>query len=211
MQQQIAEALERDGFFHARALVPAEYLSLAVSLGEVVAVDEIELRPGVRSYACSPGAVPFHTDHPAVAIAAWYCVREDLVDGASLLVDSQPLIRALSARQVTSLESLRLAFPPLAAGHAAGAAPVLVPRADRHGVYYPPIVRPEQPEPEAEAALQELAERVREVGLAEQIRIRLKVTDALFIDNRRMLHGRGALRQNSPRLLRRAWIQSGPT
>jgi hypothetical protein len=209
VQQQVADALERDGFFHARALAPAAYLSLAASLGEVVAIDEIELRRGVGSYACSRGSVPFHTDHPAVAIAAWYCVRQDPVDGASLLVDSQPLIRALSSRQVTSLESLRLAFPPLASGHAPGAAPVLVLRADRHEIYYPPIVRPEQPGPEALAALQALVERVREVGPSDQIRIPLDVNDALFVDNRRMLHGRGPLQPDSPRLLQRTWIRSG--
>lgn len=207
MQQQVASALRRDGFFHARALGPAEYLSLAASLGEVVAVDEIELRPGVGSYACSPGSVPFHTDHPAVAIAAWHCVRRDPIDGASLLVDSRPLIRALSPQQVTSLENLRLAFPPLAAGHVAGAAPVLVPHADHHEVYYPPIVRPDQPGPEALVALQALWERVCEVRPSAQIRIRLDVKDALFVDNRRMLHGRGPLARNSPRLLQRTWIR----
>jgi hypothetical protein len=209
MQQQVADALQRDGFFHARALAPAEYLAVSASLGEVVAVDDVELRPGVGSYACSPGSVPFHTDHPAIAIAAWCCIRQDPVDGASLLLDSQPLIRALSPRHVTSLESLRLAFPPLAVGHAAGAAPVLVQRADRHEVYYPPIVRPDQPGLEALAALQTLVERVREVGPSAQIQIRLDVNDALFVDNRRMLHGRGPLRPDSPRLLRRVWMRRG--
>jgi alpha-ketoglutarate-dependent taurine dioxygenase len=84
-----------------------------------------------------------------------------------------------------------------------------VPRDDHHEVYYPPIVRPEQPGPEGLAALQELVERVREVGPSEQIRIRLDVKDALFIDNRRTLHGRGPLRPDSPRLLQRVWIRRG--
>lgn len=210
MQQEVADALRRDGFFHARGIGPDEYIALAASLGEVVAVEDIELRPGVGSYACSPGPVPFHTDHPAVTTAAWYCVRQDLVDGASLLVDAQRLIGKLSLEQIALLERLHLAFPPLSVGCRPGAAPVLMPRADGHGVYYPPVVRPEEPEPEALVALQDLAERVREIGPTEQIRIRLAVKDALFVDNGRMLHGRGPLPQNSPRLLRRAWIQRGP-
>ncbi|KYF96111.1 hypothetical protein BE20_04465 [Sorangium cellulosum] len=210
MQQEVADALRRDGFFHARGIGPDEYLALAASLGELVAVEEIELRPGVGSYACSPGPVPFHTDHPAVTTAAWYCVRQDPVDGASLLVDAQRLIGKLSLEQITLLERLHLAFPPLLAGHPPGAAPVLVPRSDGYGVYYPPVVRPEEPEPGALVVLQELTERVREVSPTEQIRIRLAVSDALFVDNRRMLHGRGPLRPNSPRLLRRAWIQREP-
>jgi hypothetical protein len=210
MQQEVADALRRDGFFHARAIRQDEYIALAASLGEVVAVEEIELRPGVGSYACSPGPVPFHTDHPAVTSAAWYCLRQDPVDGASLLIDSQQLIGKLSLEQIALLERLRLAFPPLVAGHPPGAAPVLMPRSDGYGVYYPPIVRPQGPEPAALDALQELAEQVREVGPTLQIRIRLEVNDALFVDNRRMLHGRGSLRPNSPRLLRRAWIRREP-
>jgi len=205
MQQEVADAIRRDGFFHARGIGQDEYIALAASLGEVVAVEEIELRPGVGSYACSPGPVPFHTDHPAVTSAAWYCLRQDPVDGASLLVDAQRLIGKLSLEQTALLERLRLAFPPLVAGHPPGAAPVLMPW------YYPPVVRPEEPEPAALDALRELAEKIREVGPNVQIRIRLQVTDALFIDNRRMLHGRGPLRPNSPRLLRRAWIRREST
>lgn len=210
MQQEVADALRRDGFFYARGIGSDEYVALAASLGEVVAVEEIELRPGVGSYACSPGPVPFHTDHPAVTTAAWYCVRQDPIDGASLLVDAQRLIEGLSSEQIALLERLRLAFPPLVAGYPPGAAPVLVLRSDRYGIYYPPVVRPDEPEPRALVALQELVDRVREIGPTEQIRIRLEVNDALFVDNRRMLHGRGSLAQNSPRLLRRAWIQRGP-
>jgi len=210
MQQEVADALRRDGFFYARGIGPDEYLALAASLGEVVAVEDIELRPGVGSYACSPGPVPLHTDHPAVTTAAWYCVRQDPVDGASLLVDVQRLVTKLNPEQIALLERLRLAFPPLIAGHRPGAAPVLMPPSEGYGVYYPPVVRPEEPEPGALVALQELAEKVREVGPTDQIRIRLEVNDALFVDNRRMLHGRGPLRPSSPRLLRRAWIQHGP-
>jgi hypothetical protein len=210
MQQEVADALRRDGFFHARGIGPDEYLALTASLGEVVAVEEIELRPGVGSYACSPGPVPFHTDHPAVTTAAWYCVRQDPVDGASLLVDARRLIGKRTSEQIALLKRLRLAFPPLVAGHPPGAAPVLVPRSDGYGIYYPPLVRPEEPEPGALVALQELAERVCEIDPTEQIRIRLEVNDALFVDNRRMLHGRGRLRPNSTRLLRRVWIQRGP-
>lgn len=210
MQQEVADALRRDGFFHARGIGQDEYLALAASLGEVVAVEEIELRPGVGSYACSSGPVPFHTDHPAVTSAAWYCVRQDPVDGASLLVDSQRLIGKLSLEQNALLERLRLAFPPLIAGHSPGAAPVLMQRSDGYEVYYPPVMRPEEPEPAALVALQELAAKVREFGPAVQIRIRLEVNDALFVDNRRMLHGRGPLQPNSPRLLQRAWIRREP-
>jgi hypothetical protein len=208
MQQEVADALRRDGFFHVRGIGPDEYLALAASLGDVVAVEEIELRPGVGSYACSPGPVPFHTDHPAVTTAAWHCVRQDHVDGASLLVDAQRLVGKLNPEQIALLERLRLGFPPLLAGHRPGAAPVLMPRSDGYGIYYPPVVRPDEPEPGALVALQALAEKVREVGPTEQIQIRLEVH---FVDNnRRMLHGRGPLRSNSPRLLRRAWIQRRP-
>ncbi|WP_434043981.1 MULTISPECIES: TauD/TfdA family dioxygenase [Sorangium] len=210
MQQEVADALHRDGFFYARGIGPKEYLALAALLGDVVAVEEIELRPGVGSYACSPGPVPFHTDHPAVTTAAWYCVRQDPVDGASLLVDVKRLVGKLSSEQIVLLERLRLAFPALVAGHPPGTAPVLVARSDEYGIYYPPVVRPDNPEPRALSALHELANRVREIGPTEQIRIRLEANDALFIDNRRMLHGRGPLRPNSPRLLRRAWIQHEP-
>jgi hypothetical protein len=147
MQQEVADALRRDGFFHARGIGPDKYLALAGSLGEVVVIEEIELRPGVGSYACSPGPVPFHTDHPTVTNAAWYCVRQDPVDGASPPVDAQRLLENLPLEQNALLERLRLASPPLVAGHPPDAAPVLVPRFDGYGVYYPPVVRPDEPEP----------------------------------------------------------------
>ncbi len=190
-----------------RALAPDAYLALASSLGEVVAIEAIELRPGVGSYACSPGPVPFHTDHPAVDVAAWQCVRQDPVDGASLLVDARGLVGRLSAADVTLLEALPLAYPPLAEGHATGFAPVLEPRPDGHALYFPPVVRPRAPEASSLATFRAFTDDVRNAGAAAPIRIRLAPNDALFVDNRRMLHGRAALRPGSPRLLRRAWIR----
>lgn len=206
-QQDVAGALRRDGFCLVRALAPESFLALASSLGEVVAVEAIELRPGVGSYACSPGPVPFHTDHPAVAVAAWHCVRQDSVDGASLLVDAGALVGRLSAATVARLEALHVAHPPLARGHEAGFAPVLEPRSGGHDVYVPPIVRPRSSEPSSLAAYGAFVDQLRAVGAATPIRLRLEPTDALFVDNRRVLHGRAALRPDSPRSLRRAWIR----
>ena len=44
------------------------------------------------------------------------------------------------------------------------------------------------------------------VRFAQTIQLKLKPGECLVIDNRRMLHGRTALEDNSNRLLKRYWI-----
>jgi Taurine catabolism dioxygenase TauD, TfdA family len=205
-QQDVADALRRDGFCVVREVASEAYLALAASLGDIVAIEAIELRPEVGSYACSSEPVPFHTDHPAVAIVAWHCVRQDPADGASLLVDARGLVGGLSAAEVALLEGLQLAHPPLAEGHAAGFAAALKSGPEGHDVYFPPVMRYRAPETASIAAFGAFSERVREANMAAPIRFRLAPNDALFVDNRRVLHGRATLRPDSPRLLHRAWV-----
>jgi alpha-ketoglutarate-dependent taurine dioxygenase len=53
--------------------------------------------------------------------------------------------------------------------------------------------------------LEKFAEYLRR---KEVITIRLKAGESVFIDNNRILHGRGPIQEDSQRLIKRVWIKA---
>lgn len=171
-------------------------------LGVIVHRTLVQVRPGIGTYLNSPPAVPLHTDHPAVDWIAWWCERQDALDGASSLVDAHQVVQALDRVTRTSLERVRLACPSLndrATGEEPGRHPLLTPRR----VYFAPWLQPKQ-----SSTAHAWRTWTAAVAAAQRIHVRLQPGDTLVIDNRRMLHGRGALAEDSRRALRRYWVRA---
>ena len=204
----IVEGLESVGFVHvAEPLKASEYRTLASSIGAIVGDEQIALRPGAHAYVAKPGPVPLHTDHPEVDVVAWHCEEQDVLDGASLLLDTRPVVAGLPCRQRNLLNEVMLACPPLKGGPPMEQHPVLRTTPLGVAVFCSPWLRSASPIPSHEAALEsfrmELSTRAKE----RVFRIRLRAGEALFVDNRRVLHGRAAIVETSRRRLQRLWIQ----
>jgi hypothetical protein len=186
------------------------YGQLAEELGEVVGAERIALRPGAHAYVAQPGAVPLHTDQPEVALIGWWCETQDDEDGASLLLDTWPVVASLPEAVRVRLRKIELVTPPLAGGPPTVRWPVLRPTARGEDVFCSPWLRSASNDPADQEVLDDFRHRVSAYAKQAVQVVRLRVGEALFVDNRRVLHGRRAIAPNSRRCLRRLWLRREP-
>jgi hypothetical protein len=205
-----AEILTRDGIVCIdRALDRAEFDSIIERIGAVIAKERIQLRPGAHAYVAKPGRVPLHTDHPDVDFIAWHCVEQDRDDGASLLLDTRPILAAMQSESPANYQRLfetSLVCPPLAGGPPTLQRAVL--RSDRAGTHLfcsPWLTAVDNSDGRGEA-LAELRERLSSAAKTGCVAHRMQRGGAVIVDNRRVLHGRAAIAEDSKRQLRRVWI-----
>jgi hypothetical protein len=203
--------LVSQGIAHVRGpLDRAGFLALAGALGKPLGAERIALRPGAHAYVAKPGPVPFHTDHPDVGVIGWWCERQDEVDGASRLLDTRPITMGLPAESRSVLEAADLWCPPLAGGPPTERRPALRVEAGEDAIFLPPWLLLAEETEERKAALELVVESVRVAAESAVVEIRLQPGEALFADNRRMLHGRRAIGERSGRALQRVWVDWKP-
>jgi hypothetical protein len=182
------------------------YIELAAQLGDLVGEETIAVRPGAHAYVAKPGRVPLHTDHPQVNIIGWLCEEQDDTDGASLVLDTRPLVTSLPDEERELLRQVELICPPLVGGPPTERWPVLQKTRSDDAVFCSPWLRSAKPLKEHEDALERFRLCLSDEAKRALVEIRLMRGDALFVDNRRVLHGRGAIAETSRRRLYRVWI-----
>jgi hypothetical protein len=178
-------------------------------LGKILSIDDVSLIAGSRRHVSNPGPIPFHSDGPAADVVAWFCIRQDEEAGESVLADAVPVLRGLTPADRAHLRSVRIPFfnhenPGRPAGYCA------LLRGDHEAdwrVNYAPWLLPEMGE-EQKAAVAALDDALSTVSATS---LRLAAGQALFIDNWRILHARGALRLDSRRHLKRIWLGTSRT
>jgi hypothetical protein len=220
----IQKAVKSRGWIRVAGPRPlSEFEQIGASLGEIELRTDIVVdaardreqrkrrlhqpsRPGVYTAA----ALELHTDRPTAAMLGWYCVEPDVTGGATQLVDTRPLLAEFSTDELAALGRVRVGHAqpdPETREEVLYHAPLVARRGGEWEVFYVPwFVEP----PEDEAArlmlerFQRLVEQERRRGLLEIV---LKRGQCLFVDNRRMLHGRGPLPEDSRRHLVRLYIR----
>lgn len=206
--EEVIEAIRAHGFVHVPGPVDARaYRSLATTLGAIVGEERIALRAGAHAYVAKPGAVPFHTDHPAVEVIGWRCEQQDERDGASLLLDGRQVVATLGPEERRALATVALACPPLAGGPPTERHPVLWPTPRGVGVFCSPWLH--AVEPAQQHVLDRFRARLSAAVATAAIEVRLAPWSALFVDNHRLLHGRRAIGTTSSRRLHRLWMRRG--
>jgi hypothetical protein len=187
---------------------PSKTERVAGSFGEQLTSTVVELRSRGATYLSRPEAIPFHTDHPSVAMIGWWCERQDEEDGASLLLDGRALVESLDHEARIALEGVFLQCPALTelSTRSNDERPVVSGTDAALSIYYADWLRPRCVTAGAAAAWDLLRGCVRADSAKKRRGVRLGVGDALFIDNRRKLHGRGVLAPTSRRCLRRVWL-----
>lgn len=205
-----AETLARDGMlFIEHGVDRSSFDALVERLGAAISEERIELRPGAHAYVAKPGRVPLHTDHPDVDFIAWRCVEQDRDDGASLLLDTRPVLDAMKRESPTNYATLfdtALVCPPLSGGPPTLERPVL--RTDTAGthVFCSPWLRAVDDRDGRGAALAELRERLSTAAKTQCVSLRMQRGGVVIVDNRRVLHGRAPIAEDSKRRLDRVWI-----
>ncbi len=190
-------------------LSDAAYNDLACTLGEVVGRERVALRPGAHAYLAKPGPVPLHTDHPDVDVVGWLCKTQDADDGASVLLDAWPVLERMTEEDRDALRSIHLECPPLPGGPPSERRPLLrkVQGLQRDALFCSPWLRCADGSTSQQQALESFRQVLSVAIHKGSRRIRLAQGSALFVDNRRILHGRDAIAADSNRVLLRVWLK----
>jgi hypothetical protein len=204
----VCAGLGRAGYVHLHGPFDREsYFALANGLGEILSTEVIALRPGAHAYVAKPGRVPLHTDHPEVDIIGWMVEEQDADDGASVLLDTRPILAAMSDAQRTTLAGVLLECPLLAGGPPVTSFPVLCGTQGNAAVFCSPWLRAAGGAPEHQAALDHFRAVLSASARSSSIEIRVQPGEVLLVDNHRVLHGRRAIGEMSRRRLQRVWIR----
>ena len=154
-----------------------------------------------RRRSRSTATAPRRTSLPGTV--SW----QDEHDGASILLDTRPILRSLSPALRQQLSSVGLPyFDRLSPSRPKGYVPLLLGTDEgTWRVNYAPWLLPEPLEGEQRDAVAAFREAL---AAAAAIRTRLHAGQCLFVDNWRVLHGRDPLNAASARLLKRAWVRT---
>lgn len=146
----------------------------------------------------SPKAMPLHTDIYEVDIVSWFCQKQDLHHGSIILKDLSAYKEKFNQNEIKILESIQIRYPIYKRIYT-GEHPLL----KEGNIYYSPWLEKKNYTNEQEKTLNKFKIFINN---QEEIIIKLKDGDALFIDNSRMLHGRQAFSEDSKRLLYRTHV-----
>ncbi|MBV0934897.1 TauD/TfdA family dioxygenase [Marinobacterium weihaiense] len=196
----VEEGLQKNGYCHIEQELSFEqYVAINDHLGSIKTISDIKLNNESKLKFNKPESLSSHTDSPLVNTVAWYCIRQDPQVGSSVLVDCKPIIEALPESTRKILRKTHIGFP-LYKRFKTDTYPILTPGTTSDEIYYTHWLLLDNYSEKQIAALQALESSISE---AEKTVLRLKPGEALFVDNKRMLHGRDDIPPNSPRYLYR--------
>ncbi len=196
----VKDALLEKGYCHLKQnLSFDQYVAINEHLGTIKTISDIKLNNESKLKFNQPDSLSLHTDSPLINTVAWYCIRQDSNVGSSLLIDCRPLIEALPESTRKILRETHIGFP-IYKRFKTGTYPILKPSATSDEIYYTQWLLLDNYSPERTVALQTLEALI---SGATKIVLRLEPGEALFVDNKRMLHGRDEIPQDSPRYLYR--------
>src|SRR5579864_7033840 len=224
--REVAARLREDLRAHGLARLPpmteACFVELAGCVGEVGLRTDLVIDPlqeaeerqrrsaaESRPVVYAPTELGFHTDRPTVDVIGWYCVEQDALDGAVQLIDTADLADHLSSEELAGLERIELGYY-----HRDSQAETDEPRQASliekgprgHLLYYAPWQLAADLGGDAAQLLARFEAYLEIKRATSLLRIRLERGEALFIDNRRLLHARGNLSPDSRRHIVRLYI-----
>ncbi len=209
----LMETIDSAGYAHVKGPISYdEFESFSRQLGAIVYRTDLHITEGRKSVVYKSEEIGFHMDNPNVHIIGWYCVRQDKSDGSSMLVDTCDIERYFSPSEIAILQTIDLKCPhpllhdPDAGKEAFFLAPLLSRRRSVPQIYFADWLLLDSYDEKQANALDKFKDYLRQKQERELITVRLKEKEALFINNRRLLHGRGQIGRNSSRLIKRVWI-----
>ena len=222
--REIMAALKTDGYACLALPVSLEHHELvAAQIGEVMSRSDVKvdreravLQERTRVVKGRPGPygsdlMAFHTDNIRVDVLSMYCIEQDEIDGAILLLDTGDLAEHFSPQEIACLSSLELLAPPVTAPGQEREdlyyqAPLISKSDDGYRVYYIPWLVPDWPDSASREMLTRFSDYLKNKEETQLIRLPIEKQESVFINNHRMLHGRGALTENSKRYMLRHYI-----
>lgn len=182
------------------------FKSVCSVLGRVAQWTDVRVLEDGIQYPNIPDAIPFHTDNPKMAIVGWFCVCQDSSGGENWLMPAKEIVEQLSADDRERLVRILLRTPSKNELYP------LLREQPEFQVFYVPRIWLEAVDsllPQDAGAIRRFHDAVLANRDARNyIAVRLAPGEALFINNRTLIHGRGALPKASQRHLVRAYIDT---
>jgi hypothetical protein len=219
----IRSILETEGYLHLTWPMSMEhYERIAGRLGTIVLRSDVKVdldrarnqeqvrhlrgRGGIYS----PSPLHLHTD-PNADLVSWYCVEQDETGGPMLMLDTGNLEAQFSQRELEILSRIDLWSPSRKSEsepETFNPVPLLSRKNGRYKLFYAPWLLRESYDGEATSVLEKFVAYVNNLEGTQLISLPIKKHDTIFIDNGRMLHGRGALPETSRRHLVRLYLRA---
>jgi len=219
----IRSALEADGYLHLRWPMSMEnYEAIAGRLGTIVLKSDVKVdraraenQEQVRQIKgrggiYSPGALHFHTD-PIADLVSWYCVEQDDGGGPMLMLDLGDLEESFSEEELAVLSTVKLWRPSRKSEseqETLTPVPLLSRINGKYAISYAEWLLRESDDLEICKVLERFAAYLKNKEETQLITLPIKPHDTVFLDNRRMLHGRGELPTSSKRHLVRLYLKA---
>lgn len=219
----ITNTLADSGYLHLQVPMSMEnFEQIASRLGKIVLRSDVKVdldrarnQEQVRNIRgrggiYSPSPLHLHTD-PNADLVSWYCVEQDETGGPMLMVDLGTLLEDFSPEELALLSKVELWSPARKSEtepETLTPLPMLVPENGRYKIFYAPwLIR--EPQDDASArALKKFGEYVKHKEETQLITLPVKKGDTIFVDNARVLHGRGELPETSRRHLVRLYLRA---
>ena len=219
----IKNKLDNDGYLHIPWPMSMEdYEQIARRLGTIVLRSDVKVdldrarnqeqvrhirgRGGIYS----PSPLHLHTD-PNADLVSWYCVEQDESGGPMLMLDTGNLEEHFSPRELEILSKVDLWSPSRKSETEAEMltpVPLLSQKNGRYKIFFAPWLLRDSYANESAAILEKFVAYVSGLEEKQLISLPIKKHDTIFIDNGRMLHGRGALPETSRRHLIRLYLRA---
>jgi hypothetical protein len=225
--EQVGEAirhtLETDGYLHLTWPMTMEnYEAIAGRVGTIVqkndvkvdlaraqSQEQVRLIKG-RGGIYSASALGFHTD-PIADLVSWYCVEQDDGGHPMMTIDLGDLEEHFSGEEREVLSRVELLSPTRkseAEQETLTPMPLLTKKGEKYKIYYASWLLRESEDASVRKVADKFAAYVRNKEETQLIVLPVKPGDTVFLDNHRMLHGRGALPQTSKRHLVRFYLRA---
>lgn len=219
----IRKVLATEGHLHLTWPMSMEqYEQIAARLGTIVLRSDVKVdldrarnqeevrhirgRGGIYS----PSPLQLHTD-PNADLVSWYCVEQDEEGGPMLMLDTGNLEEHFSPQQVEILSRVELWSPSRKSEtepETLTPTPLLCRKNGRYKIFYAPWLLRDSYDTEATSVLEKFLAYLNMLEQTQLISLPIKRQDTIFIDNGRMLHGRGALPETSRRHLVRLYLRA---
>jgi Taurine catabolism dioxygenase TauD, TfdA family len=219
----IASTLASNGYLHLQWPMSMEnYERIAGRLGTITLRSDVKVdlerartqeqvrhirgRGGIYS----PSPLHLHTD-PNADVVSWYCVEQDASGCPMLMVDLGNLGEHFSPEELETLSRVELWSPARKSEsdqETLTPLPMLVKAGNRYKIFYAPWLLRDSYDGDAGRVLARFADYLKRKEETQLITLPIKKHDTIFVDNRRMLHGRGELPTNSKRHLVRFYLRA---
>ena len=223
---QIHNGLESSGYVHiSERMSEQEFQWIAERLGTVnmrsdlridpnkdAAQDKLRIRVGTENprpsiYKHLP--LDFHMDSPRDVRLAWYCIRQDEKYGALWLLDSRNILKHFTVEEKEILSTVQLRYIHIEDGkeyHPNEA--MLVNRNGVEEVYFAEWHLVNTYSERQINTVEKFKKYLQEENKLRKMSIRLNPGESIFVNNKRMLHARGMISENSKRHIVRLALSS---